>query len=226
MKFIKIIALLLMGAVNVSGQDERYVRMIYFGAPKGAPKTATIIQAKRGGDDVKLLTKNFSSSIKLEKKSEIFVIAPEGTVRDDEGQWLKYPRVKIPNNWKNVIIFISEDKENTLFPLKGVAVDASESTFGKGDMMFVNFSNYDVSGTAGNKKVNLKANSREVTKNLLPKAGNCYLQLDMVNPEDKKKSSLVRKSWPYSLRSRLVFFVVPRVDKHPIYHATVLKSFK
>jgi len=204
-------------------QAQRTVRMIYLNASKDAPKEISILQDEAMPLDLKILTRNFSDIFELAPKSTGIHLAPKGTIKDEEGLWKRFPQVQIPTSWEKVIIFITKDEKNNLFPLRGQAVNADASNFDVGDIMFMNLSKASVLGKIGTKEVKLRAGSRQIAKRPLPGGGTLNLTLDMQIEGVDGIIKLSRRSYKWKDRSRMVIFVLPGEGKrYPKVHTTTL----
>jgi len=208
-------------------QAQRVARLIYLNAPSDAPKNLTILQNEAEPTDLKVLTQNFSEPFKLEDNVDGIHLAPLGTEIDEEGQWKRFPKIKIPSTWQKAVIFLSHDANNNLFPLRGVSLNAEDSNYGEGDYMLINLSKAAVKGTVGKKDVQVNPNSKTIVKKPLQDKGNLDLSLNMRVPNVDKDLRLARNVFWYTGKTRSMVFIVPGVGKrYPTIHVTNLASFK
>ena len=208
------ILLLLVGHASA----ERFAKVIYFQAPKGAPKHAFVYQSHGQGDaqQVSLKRRKFSASFKLEAGEQHLVFLPAVLPEGAEVP-LDSPSVVIPEDWEQVILFVFENEQNPVMPIGVLAFDASEGTFGPGEIMFINQSDLIVGGLIAGEKQIIKDKTIKVVDPQLEERGEFNLILDSYNPTEKQKRNLIRKRWLHIPSFRNVVFITnappPRMAK-------------
>lgn len=206
---------------------ERAARLIYLNAPAQASKEMSILQEKEDPLTLKILTKNFSTPFQIAPAGKRLIIAPKGTMKDEDGEWKKFPAINISEDWSKIVIFLTEDKTNERFPVRGFAVNASSANFGEGDFMFINLSDAQVVGKAGDKEIKIQPRKRLIVRRPLKKKGSAHISLDMKLPEQVRILRLARQSFSYTGKARSIFFIVPgRGGQPPKMQLTNLASFK
>lgn len=185
---------------------ERLAKIIYRAAPAEAPDHAYIYQNDESAQKVPLGSRKFSASFKLhkgEQKLSFFSAAlPKGSVSPKNP-----PQVIIPAEWKNVILVVYEDPENTVMPIRVRAFDASEKSFPEGGLLFINDSDSIISGTVHKTAVNIEGKETEMIDSPLKERGTFNLLLDSSHPKTEEKRNLLRKRWLHNPKFRNVIFI-------------------
>ncbi|HAV13532.1 MAG TPA: hypothetical protein DCX06_08610, partial [Opitutae bacterium] len=95
---------------------ERVARIMYYGASKAAPKTAFVYDQTGASQPVKLGRYHFSDSFEI-PSGDIVLKFVSKQLPDDQLLPKGAPGLKIPKEWKKVLIMVSEDLENAVFPI-------------------------------------------------------------------------------------------------------------
>jgi len=187
---------------------KRLAKLIYYQAPPNAPKEAFLYQLKAPPQQVELTRHNFSSSIPLGKGDQTLVFLPEALAPQSDIPF-GAPRVKIPKEWNQVLLFLFHDPENQTLPFSVKAINANDNAFGPGDLLFLNYSDIIAYGSVGNKELNLKPKSREILSNPIAQKGAYNVNLNALHPETKKKNWLLKQSWVHLPDERCVVIITP-----------------
>lgn len=185
---------------------ERTAQILYFKAPQTAPKEAVIYQGKSEPVEVLLPKNNFSISYKLASGDIVLKFLPS-LLNEDEKFPVNAPSLNIPASWEKVLILAFSDPKNPVMPVRFKAVNASQGTLGKGDRMFINFTDNNVFGLVGKKKLSLKANSTAIVKIIARPKEEYRVQLDRIDPVLKKRLPLIRQMWRHSARRRSLILI-------------------
>lgn len=187
---------------------ERVARIMYYGASKAAPKTAFVYDQKGASQPVKLGRYHFSDSFEI-PSGDIVLKFVSKQLPDDQLPPEGAPELKIPKKWKKVLIMVSQDLENAVFPITLNAIDASDNVFGPGELFFINFTEIGVFGMVGDKKLVLKPQATAVISNPASKRENYYVQLDSLESTIETRRWLLRQQWRHQPEQRYVVFVLP-----------------
>jgi hypothetical protein len=187
---------------------ERVARIMYYGASKAAPKTAFIYDQTGASQPVKLGRHHFSDSFEI-PSGDIVLKFVSKELPDDQPVPETAPGLKIPKKWKKVLIMVSEDLENTVFPITLNAINASDDVFGPGELFFINFTDIGVFGLVGDKKLVLRPQATAVISNPASKREDYYVQLDSVESTIETRRWLLRQQWRHQPEQRFVYFVLP-----------------
>jgi hypothetical protein len=211
--------------VSSSVSAERVARIMYYGASKAAPKTAFAYDENGGSQAVELNRHHFSDSFEI-PSGDIVLQFVSKELSEDQLIPETAPRLKIPKEWKKVLIMVSEDLENAVFPITLNAIDASDDVFGPGEILFINFSEIGIFGMIGDKKLVLKPQATAVISNPASKREDYYVQLDSVEGTIDTRRWFLRQRWRHQPKQRYVAFVIPmpkpRVAK---IYATPIRDF-
>ena len=204
---------------------ERVARIMYYGASKAAPKTAVAYDENGASQAVELGRHHFSDSFEI-PAGDIVLKFVSKELPDDQPVPEAAPRLNIPKQWKKVLIMVSEDMGNTVFPIALNAIDASDDVFGPGELLFINFTEIGVFGMVGDKKLVLRPQATALISNPASKREDYYVQLDSVESTIETRRWLLRQSWRHQPKQRYVAFVLPmpppRVAK---IYATPIRDF-
>jgi hypothetical protein len=211
--------------ITSSVSADRVARIMYYGASKAAPKTAFAYDQSGASQVVELGRHHFSDSFEI-PSGDIVLRFVSKALPDDQPVPETAPGLKIPKEWKKVLIMVSEDLENTVFPITLNAIDASDDVFGPGELLFINFSEIAIFGMVGDKKLVLKPETTALISNPASKREDYYVQLDSVESTIETRRWFLRQRWRHQPEQRYVAFVIPlpkpRVAK---IYATPIRNF-
>ncbi len=183
-------------------------RILYYGAPKNAPKTAFVYQNQTTSQEVELSRYHFSDSFDIPAGDAVLKFLPRELLTD-ESVPESAPQLKIPKEWKKVLILVSEDLNNKTFPIRLNAIDASDDVFGQGEILFFNFSEVSVFGMVGEKKLILKPETTALISDPISDKGDYLVELDSIRNTIETRRWLLRQTWHHQPKYRYVAFVLP-----------------
>jgi hypothetical protein len=206
---MKVLIFILLSSVALSASaGDRVARIIYYGAPANAPKTAFVYQVDEEAQEVSLDPHNFSESFDLSPGSIRLAFLPSALPKDVRVPKAA-PMLKVPADWNKVLIFAFEDEANPVLPIRLHAINANDNVFGPGDTFFVNFSEMTVLGLVGDKKLLSKPRSTTRISNPRIGVGSYMLKLDAFKDDVNMRRRLVQQRCRYNPAMRLVTFFVP-----------------
>lgn len=194
--------------ITSSVSAERVARIMYYGASKAAPKTAFSYDQSGASQVVELGRHHFSDSFEIPSGDIVLKFVPK-QLPDDQPLPETAPQLKIPKEWKKVLIMVSEDLENTVLPISLNAINASDDVFGPGELLFINFSDIAIFGMVGDKKLVLKPETTALISNPASKREDYYVQLDSVEGTIESRRWFLRQRWRHQPKQRYVAFVIP-----------------
>jgi len=211
--------------ITSSVSAERVARIMYYGASKAAPKTAFVYDQSGASQAVELNRHHFSDSFEI-PSGDIVLQFISKELSEDQLMPETAPRLKIPKEWKKVLIMVSEDRENTVFPISLNSSDASDDVFGPGELLFINFSDIAIFGMVGDKKLVLKPQATVVISNPASKKEDYYVQLDSVESTIETRRWFLRQRWRHQPEQRYVAFVIPMPKPRVVkIYATPIRNF-
>ncbi|MEP2776476.1 MAG: hypothetical protein ABJQ29_05660 [Luteolibacter sp.] len=203
---VRLLTLLFTLAFSTLSYADRTAQMLYFKAPQGAPETAAIYQVGKDPVEVELARNNFSKSFDLAEGDLILGFLPAMLPEDAEFP-ANAPTAKVPSGWEKVLILAFHDPKNPVMPVRFKVINASAGELGNGDRMFINFTDSDVFGLVGNKKLALRANATAIVKNAAAPGEEYQVQIDRIDPVRKKRLTFIRQIWRQSATSRSLIFI-------------------
>lgn len=188
---------------------ERPLRLLYFQAPAGAPEKASIYAADSMVVETELPRNNFSEDIIIPKGDVMLTFLPS-SLADGQEVPANAPKVRIPGNWTKVLLLISEDKSNSLLPIRAKAINASDNVFGPGSIYMMNLSKIRIGGTIGDKKLDLRPRSVEILKNPIRGNGFYATKLYSITTPGAKPQRFIKQMWKKDDATRQVLFILPK----------------
>lgn len=199
-----LIAAILLG--SVASLSARTAQMLYFRAPKDAPKSVHIYQVGNEPLEVDLKRNNFSKSFKLGDGETILRFLGSPLTVDEEFPE-NAPSLEIPAEYDKVLILAFPDPANPVLPVSFKVLNANRDTFGAGDRMFINFTDSRIIGKVGKQKLDLGALSIEVVKNAAKPKEEYQVMLNRVDSKREKTYTFIRQTWRQSPTRRSLLFV-------------------
>ncbi|MGJ8634474.1 MAG: hypothetical protein ACSHX7_11205 [Luteolibacter sp.] len=214
-----ILAILLSGfaCLSVSAQQEekkekgdskRMVRVMYYGAPAGAPTSAFVYQKGLLSQEVILDRHNFIGSFEMSPEATKLVFLP-GELAEDEQPPADAPSVSIPKTWQKVLLLVSADSKNKVLPIQMLPINASPGVFNPGEIYFMNFSKVTVFGMVGSKKLLCKPESKEIIKKPAADFTTYAVQLDSYKDSMENRRKLVRQNCNQNPNARVLTLILP-----------------
>ncbi|MGJ8677150.1 MAG: hypothetical protein ACSHX0_06515 [Akkermansiaceae bacterium] len=225
---IKYMTLLVLCIFNGLASAERVARVLYYGASKSAPQKAYVYQANEEVQEVELERYNFSKSFKLASGSTRLAFLPSALTSTEEGVSIpkNAPFLSIPESWKKVLILVFEDSSNTVMPIQFKAINASDNTFGPGELLFVNLSQLTIFGMVGDKKLVCKPNSKEIVSKPIQGRGSYPSKLYTIEGTDvESKRGLFHRSCEYfPLRRVMVIATSSPAARGVVLYSTEIRD--
>lgn len=197
--------------VFVAGQDsqlfaDRTAQILYFRAPKDAPKSVVIYQASEAPFEAKLKRNNFSKSFKLSSGDLVLRFLGSKIVEGEEFP-VGAPSVSVPAAYEKILILAFPDPQNPVLPVRFKVINANQGSFGEGDRMFINFTDNKIAGAVGRKKLELDPLSIAVVKNAAGPKEEYPVSLDRLAPGQNKPVTFIRQNWRQSATQRSLIFI-------------------
>ncbi|MFC7335947.1 hypothetical protein ACFQY0_02055 [Haloferula chungangensis] len=186
---------------------QRTCRILFVGDRKDAPQEVTLFDGK-GFQKVELPTMNLSPVYEV-AAGEVSLRLLKEQVESPELIPSGAPGAKLSESAGDFYLLVSNDPANKLLPLSMKVVDADFSRFRMGEMLWFNLTNNRIGGKLGDEKLDLKPNSRLISKAPTDKAGNFPVELYYQRPGDKDVWPLCETKWIHNPNGRVVMFVIP-----------------
>lgn len=209
----------------VKEKKGRPVKIMYHMAPAGAPTETTIYIGKKQVAKTPLPTTNFSETFTIPKGEHRLRFLP-APIAEDSPLPRGTPSVHIPKRWQKVLILVLTDKSNPVMPIKLRAIDASDGRFGNSSILMLNYSQVNVFGFLGDKKIELKPQSSLVVKQ--PISGNGYypVKLQSIVAKGEKPRRFIRQMWSNDDTMRNVVFILPKpAPMYATYYSAPIRDF-
>ncbi len=200
----------------------RTAQLLYFKAPKGAPKSVHIYQEGVQPIEVDVRRNNFSETFQLEDGETVLRFLG-ARLEESETFPSKAPSLKVPADYDKVLILAFSDPSNPILPIHFEVINANHDRFGPGDRMFINFTDNRIVGKVGRQALDLGARSVAVVSDAAKPKESYQVRLDRVDPEEDKPYTFIRQAWRQSPTKRVLIFVYSPPDSGAVtyYNAPV-----
>jgi len=224
MKFILLICFL---QISSQSYAQRAARIIYYQPPKDAPSTAYLHQGENNrNQSIELSRYGFSPAFELEKGDLTLLFTPTA-IEEGENPPTNAPQVKIPRNWQNIILFVSENKKNTLMPISVKAFNASDDEFAPGELLFINLSNVHVKGTLGERTLKIGPKSKKNIQAPIQEKGRYRIELDAFDMKTNTKVWLTRTVWKHIPEFKFVVLISEKpAPTYAKLYTAILRDFE
>lgn len=186
---------------------KRTCRILFFGAAKGAPTELVLYDGEKS-QKVELPRMNLSPVYELPPGPITLRLLKEAVDTPEEIP-AGAPGVSVSESVSDFYLMIGNDPKNKVLPVSMKVIDADYGSFGSGEMLWFNLSKSRVGGKLGDQKLDLKPNSRLISKAPTNEAGNYSVELYYQMPGDKEVWPLCETKWIHNPNGRVVMFVIP-----------------
>jgi len=197
----------LQGSANAQGAEsaKRQCRIIYFQAPSNAPQALYLFDGL-SSQQVELPNKSLSDPYTLPQGDLILRLSNYAIVPPAQAD-PRMPSVAIPATLTDFYLLVSTDSQNSSFPIKMQAVDASSSVFKNGEMLWFNLTEKEVGGKVGSKRLAMKPRSKTVVEAPADSSEQYLLELGFRIPTEAEVRPLCRVSWQHDSRTKTIVFI-------------------
>lgn len=212
----------LLGLVSTLAAAPRTCRILFLGAPDGAPETLQLFDGTTS-QEVELPRMNLSPVYKLPSGPltvRMLTAAPAkpADVSPDA------PKAVVPETVGDFYLLVSTDPANKIAPVRFQVIDVDPAKFSVGQMLWFNLTPNSVGGLVGSEKLAMAANSRTILKAPARESGDYNVKLTFRMPNNERLYPLCETKWQFDSRARTIFFVIaqdgnrtPRVLGFPDY---------
>lgn len=192
-----------------------------FAQPKGSPRTCRILFLSPPPDaprNLQLFDGITCREIQLPEMnfSEVHTLPPGNLtlsllvnpVTSGEAVPDGAPSAKVPETVSDCYLVISGDPSNKVAPVRIQVIDAGQTRFPKGRMMWFNLSPKTIGGDVGSSKLLMKPNSRVLLDAPVRGAEPYQVNLSYRLPDDPRIYPICQTQWIHDPRSRMVVFVL------------------
>jgi hypothetical protein len=220
-----LLAVLLFVFLGSLGAKTRTIRFFYFRAPADAPQSAYMYMNQEALGEVEIPRNNFSKAMQLQEGPLKLYFLPEAMVPAQEFPF-GAPSVEIPEEWDEVLIFVSSDMNNAILPMKFYAINGSDSDFQAGDRMFINMTDNAIFGLVGSETLKLKPKSIETVRNPAKSEGSYRVKLDRFDPNTNKTKTLIRQVWKQSTTQKSIILIYsPSGSGRVSYYSVPVRNY-
>jgi hypothetical protein len=192
-----------------------------FAQPKGSPRTCRILFLSPPPDaprKLQLFDGTSCKEIQLPEMnfSEVHILPPgnltlrllAAPVNTGEEVPAGAPSAKVPETVSDCYLVITGDPSNKVVPVRFQVIDAGQTRFPSGRMMWFNLSPKAIGGDVGSRKLAMKPNSRVLLE--APARGTEPYQVNLSYrlPDDPRPYPICQTQWIHDPRSRMVVFVL------------------
>ena len=188
-------------------EAKRTCRILFLGTAKGAPKELVLFDGK-AHQRVALPTMNLSPVYELPDGAISLRLLREEPKSPEEIP-SGAPSVNLSESVGDLYLLVSNDPKNKFLPVSMKVVNADFASFRSGEMLWFNLTANRIGGKLGAEKLDLKPNSRHISKAPASKEGNFPVELYYQMPGDKEVWPLCETKWIHNPSGRVVMFVLP-----------------
>jgi hypothetical protein len=211
-----------------SAQGTRTCRILFLGAPDGAPETLHLFDGTTSRQ-VELPKMNLSPVYPLPSGDLVLRMLSAPPAKPGEANPAA-PKVAVPAAVTDFYLLVSSDPANAVAPVKLQVIDADAAKFKKGQMLWYNLTPNEIGGQLGSGQLALTPNSRKIVDAPVSGDGDYNVNLSYRMPGNERLYPLCETKWQHDSRSRTVFFVIaqegnrtPRIVGFPDYREETKK---
>lgn len=191
-----------------SATQGRTCRVLFLSAPEMAPAKAFLFDGK-SSREIALPTKNFSELYPLPAGNLTVSLVPR-PFAEKEVPPAGTPAAQIPENIKDCYLLVSLDPATQVMRIQMVGANAE--SFKPGQMLWYNLTPHVIGGTLGERKINIKPQSREIVDAPAKGFESYKVKLGYVSAETKLAEPLSTTLWRHNPEARSVVLVVMRPE--------------
>ena len=191
-----------------SARPSRTCRVLFLSAPDKAPAKPYLFDGK-SSSEITLPTKNFSEVYPLPAGNITLSLVPRPFV-EKEVPPPGTPSVQIPENIRDCYLLVAHEPESGTLRIQ--MVNANAETFKAGQMLWFNLTPHVVGGTLGERKINIKPQSREVVDAPAKGFESYKVKLGYMSAETKRAEPLSSTLWRHNPEARSVVLVFMRPE--------------
>ena len=214
---------------TVHGKSARTCRILFLGAPDGAPETLHLFNGTTS-QEVELPQMNLSPLYQLPTGPLVLRLLPAPPPPPAEVS-PEAPKAVLAEAITDCYLLVSSDLSNTIAPVKLQIIDADPAKFTNGQMLWFNLTPNQIGGKIGNKDLAMAANSKIILDPPASTNEDYNVNLSFRMPGNERLYPLCETKWQHDTRSRTVVFVVaqqgtrtPRVLGFPDYRDAPAQS--
>jgi hypothetical protein len=222
MRYFICIFCLLPVIATAQSKGGKSVRLLFLGAPDGAPETLHLFDGT-GSQEVELPQMNLSPVYQLPSGPLVVRLLPSAIDKPEDVP-SGAPSASVGEAITDLYILVSSDPQNKVAPVKMQVIDVNASKFRRGQMLWFNLTANQVGGQMGDQKLALAPNSRKIVDAPASRSEDYNVNLSFRMPGNERLYPLCETKWLHDTRSRTVFFVIseqgnrtPRVLGFPDY---------
>jgi hypothetical protein len=189
-----------------TSEAERTCRILFLGAGKGAPKELILYDGK-GSQKVELPSMNLSPVYELPGGAISLRLLTKEVATPEEIP-AGAPGVKLGESAGDFYLLLSNDPKNKVLPISMQVVDADPAKFRKGQILWFNLTKNRIGGKLGPERLDLKPNSRQISKAAASEVGSFPVELFYQMPGEKSVWPLCKTEWSHNPSGRMVMFVL------------------
>lgn len=138
------------------------------------------------------------------------------------------PNATIAASITDFYLILSSDPSNAVVPVKMQIINADNTHFKRGQMLWFNLTDNKVGGIVGTRKLLIQPNSRLILDAPASGMEDYHVNIHFQPPGKARTEPLCETNWSYDPRSRSVFFIIkpsgslfPRIQGIPDFRSEV-----
>lgn len=220
-RFLLLLCLLQsLGAAESKGP--RTCRILFLGAPQGAPETLQLFDGT-ACQEVELPRMSFSPVYRLPAGDRVLRLLATPPLKPEEVNPAA-PQAAIAQSVSDFYLILNSDPANKVVPVRMQVIDADSSKFKAGQMLWFNLTPNSVGGQVGREQLAMAANSRTILNAPASASEDYKVNLSFRVPGSDVLYPLCETTWSFDPRARMVQFIVvqetsraPRILGFPDY---------
>ena len=194
-------------AMALSAQEpgKRTCRILFLMAPEDAPQTLHLFDGS-SSQEVELPRMNLSMVYQLAPGDISLRLLPGAAVKGvaiDPAA----PGVKVAADLTDFYLLVASDPSNKIAPVRISVINAGQSVYRNGQMLFFNLSNQTVGGQLGSQKLSIAPNARSVVDAPASSRGDYPVDLAHHAPGETKLYPICETKWQHDPTKRTLLFI-------------------
>lgn len=206
---MRILSLIFCGlslAATAQEKAARSCRIIFLKAPENAPQTLQLFDGTTS-QEVELPRMNFSPVYQIAPGAINLRLLPAPPAKPEDINPAA-PGAKVAADVADCYLLVASDPTNPVTPVRMSVINAGQSVFKNGQMLWFNLSDKTVGGQIGKQQLSIAPNARSVIDAPASKSEEYNVNLAYYKSGNEKLQPLCETKWRHDPASRTVLFLI------------------